>query len=458
MMDTLPLYLTLKRIALYYTIIIVYVVVSLYTFFLEKNNRFYAYSTLSKCLLRIDEQTYYGLYDAQKKRSEVTLSNIEHSVLNILLNKHIICNSIDDQINLCQSIILHKRNIETFRHITIAPTMDCCFSCYYCFEKNKQKTYLSNEIINRIIQFIVSQKNLESLHITWFGGEPLMAIRQIKEFYTNFRPLFNGIYSSDIITTGYHINEEIINILTDIEISEVQITLDGLPQTHNNIKRIQNCKNVFNKITSNIDKLVTKAPQIKVSIRINLTKENSNEYVELYSFLSKRYKGKLVSISPGYVLNKGKVHRCDLFNNNDSARFSLALWKDEKIVTPWLLNHGGTECAISNKNSIVIDPEGYLYKCWEKIGQPQYRYGILNNDGGIDIISQMVLNNALYSNDPLKDLKCKECSYLPICFGGCPMQRIESNANTLFDNNLCSSYKGFLENWLSAYLDAIYHR
>ena len=110
-----------------------------------------------------------------------------------------------------------------------------------------------------------------------------------------------------------------------------------------------------------------------------------------------------------------------------------------------LINKKDTECAIRNINSIVIDAEGYFYKCWEKISSPKHRFAQINQNGEVKLTDVEVLNSALNDSDPLEDSECSRCEYLPLCFGGCPMRRIEKS----IDN--CTSYKNNIRKWLIAY-------
>lgn len=421
--------------------------VSKYTFFLDFHNKFFTFSSLTKALLRIDKDTYDYLIISQNQHTNIIDSYLPKNVIRVLLDNRIICLNNDLEQSYCHSIIRSTRNISTFQHITIAPTMDCCFSCYYCFEKNKSRTYISTEIIDGIVKYIISKNELERLHLTWFGGEPLMAIDRMVEFYKKLKLGFRGQYSSDIITTGYHLNDCVIQKLKEIEVTEIQITLDGLPERHNKIKHIKGCSDVFNQTILNIDKLFVQYPEIRVCVRINLTKENAHEYSTLYKFLHHRYSGNRISVSPGFVIDTGLLHKCETFTHDECAEFSLSLWENEHIPTPWILiNKKDTECAIRNINSIAIDAEGYFYKCWEKISSPKHRFAKINQNGEVKLTDIEVLNRALNDSDPLKDSGCSECEYLPLCFGGCPMRRIEKS----IDN--CTSYKNNLQNWLIAYM------
>lgn len=109
------------------------------------------------------------------------------------------------------------------------------------------------------------------------------------------------------------------------------------------------------------------------------------------------------------------------------------------------------ECAIRNNVAIAFDPEGYAYKCWEVIGNKEYAIGKLDGEGRLTDVNVRVLNRQLYGADPLDDPTCRKCKYLPICGGGCPIQRIENK----FEggrNNCCTYYKGYMEEFLKEHI------
>ena len=61
------------------------------------------------------------------------------------------------------------------------------------------------------------------------------------------------------------------------------------------------------------------------------------------------------------------------------------------------------ECAISNRNALVIGPEGELYKCWNDVGNKSKIIG--NIDG--KITNEALLPRYLVAADPFEDPKCK---------------------------------------------------
>jgi uncharacterized protein len=428
--------------------------ISKYTFLFSSEEDYYVYNTLSNALLNVDKDSYSVLNQIQSKKTEIKENDIDKELYDVLEEKRFIIENNKDEFLAYKSIIDSQRKISNHMHLTIAPTMDCNFSCHYCFEK-KEKIYITSETIDSLIKYIEQQKDLSNIHLTWFGGEPLMAIDRIKEFYDKFRKIWDGNFSSNIITTAYHISPQTIEILKAVEVTSMQITLDGNKETHNKIKQTEGCSDAFSKVIQNIDLLTKTAPEIHITIRVNLTKENAKEYIELYSFLVRRYNGKNIGIAPAFVNNRG----CDsdrnssvFFKRKECSEFILNLFNNYGIHSPVIRypSRFFEECAIRNITSMGVDPEGYIYKCWEIIGNKKFAIGKLV-DGKITDINAIVLNRQRYGADTLDDKTCSKCSYLPVCNGGCPIQRIENEFDGK-NNDVCTYYKGYLPEFLKAHI------
>jgi arylsulfatase regulator len=430
-------------------------IVSRYTFLLEIDNCCYVYNTLSNALIEIDKDSFGTLKMAQIHNTNVYEHSINDKELyeQLLFRRFIVENN-KDEFLVYKAMISGIRNCKDSMHLTIAPTMDCCFSCEYCFEK-KNKSYMSEEIMDSIVKYVNNNSDIKSLYLTWFGGEPLMATDRMLKFYNKFRPTFKGEFSSNIITTAFHIDEKKIETLKNIEVSSIQITIDGNKDNHNKIKFTNNCDDVFSKIINNIDMITELAPDIQVIVRVNITKQNCSDYVELRKMFCNRYKNKKLSITPAIVMDRGEhpdLCTSNLFSKEEFVRFTTDLWNTYNIPTSWMNypNQLISECAIRNSNSTTVDAEGYVYKCWEVIGNKARAIGRLK-DGELQEINQTEMLRNLFGADPLEDKNCSACSYLPLCGGGCPIQRIENEYED-GSNHLCTTYKKHLKELLSSYL------
>jgi len=79
-----------------------------------------------------------------------------------------------------------------------------------------------------------------------------------------------------------------------------------------------------------------------------------------------------------------------------------------------------------------------MYKCWHNLGNTDYSIGNINSK---DLyIDEKILTRFIISTDPFNDINCKACNLLPICWGGCPMERYENKYNNGM-NNMCTHFK-----------------
>ena len=289
--------------------------ISKYTFMFDENGQeYYVYNTLSNALMEIDKESYSLLFESRNTQKLSTADFDEDLWEALCINNIISDNDTDDYLKYKASIT-NIRKQRTGMHLTLAPTMDCCFRCHYCFEKYKEKKYMTPEIMDQIIKYVTSYPELKNIKITWFGGEPLMAVPQIEEFYDKFRDIWQEPFISNIITTGYHIDKESIRVMQKVGISSVQITLDGMKETHNKVKHLPSGEDVFERILSNIELLNDSAPEINITIRVNLTLENKEEYIPLHKLCLTRFYGRSnITISPAFVLDRGTgdICRCSI--------------------------------------------------------------------------------------------------------------------------------------------------
>lgn len=420
---------------------------------LSTKRGYYLYSTLFYSILQIDEQIYQYLKECK--------DNIDHNIdgavlgdelISIMLQNGFLCKDFEDEWNSFYLSCHNARTDDKNIHLTIIPTMNCCFSCSYCFEKHKYKSIISSDVIGSIINY-VSIKRPSSLHVTWFGGEPLLAANSMASFTDKLLDQYRGDYTSDIITTGFPINQNVLNVIKGCHISEIQITIDGARENHNRVKYTSGCNDTFTKVLDNIESITSSMPNVTCIIRVNVTKNNINDIPTLKSIIATRFPGKRVWLSPSLVVENGSICPEHLFRSEDFRTISRKWWLENKIASKWIYGFNSTECAIRNPSSFVIMPDGSLYRCWETVGEPECCIGHIREDGKIAYSNYNdILENKLNIFDPLLDNTCKICPYLPLCYGGCPSKNINTKGKIRFQ---CSSYKEHLEEWIELYLDYI---
>jgi uncharacterized protein len=373
----------------------------------------------------------------------------DEELFNVLKTaKSIVDNDKDEYYNLKYKAHYHRfDNMKMI--LTINPTLHCNFNCSYCFEGAKPSIYMTDEVEDAIVNLIKKQKNINSVHNTWFGGEPLMAFERIISLTNKMKNLEIN-YSADMVTNGYLMNEYVINELDNLKITSIQITIDGLETTHDKRRPLTSGKGSFQQIIDNIDLLRMKKPDFDIAIRVNLDNNNKNEFIEICRFFCKRYKT-FINIAPGFVSDKDGCRTSSCLMNRDVvADFLLDLYKKHKYATSNLYPDSHVfECQVRNPHSLVIGPQGEIYKCWNDVGNKDKITG--------NIISKQSVNTNLLlryytAGDPFDDNDCKECFHLPICGGGCPYLRIKREYE---DKNIdvCYVKKDRLQEFLEYYCE-----
>jgi uncharacterized protein len=426
--------------------------ISKYTKLIKYQNNFYIYNSISNFFAKIDDSLYEYLKNKQNKNELVPKDDFDDESIWLILTKNLLIseNELDDFM-LFSSTIKSRRNISNSLMLTITPTMDCNFNCYYCFEtKNKSKidTKLEENIVNWINNYIES-KNIHYINITWFGGEPLLAPHVIENITKEILKFEKIKLGASIITNGYYLTKENLLLLKECKISSIQLSIDGIYESHNSKRFSKDDKKTFDTILKNIDVFNELDLDIVLNIRVSIDKNNIDKFDEVLDFFSSRYpNSKKINITPAFIIESTKHNCIESCISNKIEKFNFyknlsQKMKNNSFVYP---ANNVNECAIRNQHSWVIDSLGDVYKCWETIANLEYKVGEIKEDGLI-ITNEKILNRYLYGSDPFEDSKCKNCFSFPICTGGCPHKRIENEFNNQL-NDFCSNFNEDIESYL----------
>lgn len=339
-----------------------------------------------------------------------------------------------NELDYIKATILKEYSKNDSIGLTIAVTSACNFNCPYCFEIHKSFKKMSEEIENKILNFIKNLMNFYSckkLHVTWYGGEPLLAIETIESLSKKIIEYINTNnfnYTSSIITNGYLLNQKNIDILEKYKVNFCQITLDGLKEKHNSFRYLINGDGTFDKIIENLYSIKTKMP---ISIRQNVNKDNEQDSEKLSSLIKniKQKTGNNISFYKAIMINNPGEFRKENINylNNDE----LYPYFDNGIKKNFFSNLCNIRCTASSLTSYCIDEEGNLCKCWEDIGKIDRYIGTLDTFNIFDPINSAsnkdIFIKYLNSINGLDNKECKECIWLPYCCGGCPSKRMFYN-------------------------------
>ncbi len=110
---------------------------------------------------------------------------------------------------------IHSRQKLGLMGLTILPTLRCNFDCNYCFSQEQSQDMDISTIVSIAKAIESRSEDIKALSICWFGGEPLMRLDLIEEFYNQVSGNIRRV-PDRIITNGYLLYKHAVDTLTSI--------------------------------------------------------------------------------------------------------------------------------------------------------------------------------------------------------------------------------------------------
>lgn len=396
-----------------------------YNYIINKEENSYWYNGI--------EHTYFRLpIDLGHKIQDLLASNESIKRIPEVLKRKMIDNGFIISNHVDEISIIRKRNNEKINKkdyfLILLPTLNCNFNCWYCIQshipsKMSEKTM---EAVKSHIKYMIEVEKIESLQIEWFGGEPLIYLKQviqpICEYAQNKCKEYNIKYITTATTNGFFLLPDSINIIKQLEFRRFQITLDGPKSEHDKVKYQGGCNSAFEHVLQNIDYMLSNTDYIRILLRINYTDENLSYRIvdEVNNIISFPNRHKM-TITPKKVwqesVRKSRYNSLskllDLF---DASGYKTARLDVTNDFIPCYANRKYYNAINYNADVIKCTACNDLYE--------NKAHGTIKLDGSIawdnDFISK-------YEAKSFENEKCLSCKKLPICMGVCPRDYGQSN-------------------------------
>ena len=291
---------------------------------------------------------------------------------------------------------------------TILPTTGCNARCFYCYEQGTRPVTMTAETASKVVRYIVAHRGSETVHISWFGGEPLVNAKVIDQICTELNG--QGVpFRSEMVSNGYLFDVDKVQRAKDLwQLQRVQITLDGTAQTYNRVKAyVYRDVNAFERVLQNIGLLI--AAGIRVLIRLNVDKHNIGEMAELAELLHQHF-GSNEHLS---------VYSHELFGErtpeDNATLFAQRMQLEQQIAKHGILRIRElpkdihlNQCMADNDGSVVIAPDGHLGKCEHFIDREFFGH-IDSEERDMTIIRKFKERRAEIE-------ACATCPFYPQCY------------------------------------------
>ncbi|GAA3724418.1 radical SAM protein [Flavobacterium ginsengisoli] len=400
------------------------------------------YNAFSNEFVLLDPELF-ELFQASRREDDFEeLFNIHPDFHTHLIEKGFLVENETDEIENVKNLVRQiDRENESFYQLTVNPTMNCNFKCWYCYETHIKASKMSQETILSVIKFVdnllAEKKNLEYFHLSWFGGEPLLyfdktVLPLLEEIYPKMQERKIG-FTSGFTTNGLLISQKMLDSCRAYGVNYFQITLDGHRERHNKVRYVSKEKGSYDEIVANIILAIKNA--FTVSVRLNISEETIEtlpQIIDDFINLIDTDK-KFLNFSFHEVWQEKKDIHADVQGIVDLFREKgfNALYKGMNLDTV------RNSCYADKNNHATLNYNGEVFKCTARDFESKSKEGQLNEKGIIEWNDKFEDRmNSKFKNPP-----CLDCSILPICNGGCSQQAIEHKGVDYCVNNFDENKK-----------------
>lgn len=323
---------------------------------------------------------------------------------------------------------------------------DCNLRCKYCFAGQGHfggtSGLLPLEVGQAAIDFLISKSgNRKNVEIDFFGGEPLLNIRVIKELvpYGHKKAREAGKEIKFTMTTnGVLLNHEIQKFLLDNQMAAV-LSLDGRPEVHDAMRPTPSGRGSYPQVLKAFQEYVKKESKGGYYIRGTYTRHNLDFSRDVLHMIELGFQD--ISVEPVVAGSETDY----AFREEDLpilmeeyTRLTRELLARREAGNPVNFFHfnidlKGGPCLPKRLSGcgagyeyLAVTPEGDLYPCHQFVGKPEYLLG--NVAEGIR--NQEIINKFRQAHIYNK-AECIQCWAKFYCSGGCHANAVAFNGDLL---------------------------
>jgi uncharacterized protein len=397
---------------------------SMFASFIPYRGKILGFNALSDSFVLMERHLWERLDGARNEDGFDRLADALPAMVRGLVDNGFLVPAGKDELAEVKAISRAADNDDSFYHIILNSTMSCNFSCWYCYEAHEKKSRVSPANLERIKRHISraceSRPNLKALHLSWFGGEPLMEYERtvvpVSEHCRGVAAAGGIDFSSSYTTNGYLLREEMLDAFKRYNTVSFQITLDGHRANHDRVRfaagrAATGPRGSYDRILANIVMLARSG--LNVALRINYTKDNIDDIEAIAADL------KAAGVSDADPLAVS-LHRVWQAEEIDPAavRQKMQRLQESGFRSDALFTHGKAitdPCYADKRNQVTINYNGDVFKCTAREFSEENREGVLGDDGEIDWGGNLETRMDLKFKNP----PCLKCRVLPLCNGGC---------------------------------------
>lgn len=374
------------------------------------------YNTLTQGLYEVDVADYFEPDSKSLERLLESSLYVHRSV---------------DELSRCIQVREADRSVRrNTMDLIVVPSFRCNFSCTYCINGTsfgEGEVKYSKDSVDAAVELARQElSGYSALNVTWHGGEPLVASAEIdrgSKVLQDIASAHDVSYGAEVVTNGVLIEKVLLPKVDDWKIQKVQVSLDWPPAGSDRALPHQSPFNTLLKVLRGVSKLPR---SVRKHIRVNV------------------FPGFLESFSDFIALVKDEVgvsteiytHQIVMSDYGDVSVYehliqeNMVSFRSEQLEAKRMLRDAGFEqpyfpsgievplCVAQDAHSVILGPSGRKLKCFAELRGSQ----------AASVGEQGPNQRAMEYNtfEGFEVEQCRECSYLPICHGGCARSAVRT--------------------------------
>ncbi len=301
-------------------------------------------------------------------------------------------------------------------NLILMPTEACNFRCTYCYEDFRLGR-MKPTVVAGVKNLIATRApELSRLDLSWFGGEPLLALELIEDVLHHVAALQRqhpALYHESVLTTNaWRLSRNVFERLLRLGVRTYQISFDGPRELHDKKRVRADGAPTFDRIWKNVSMMREVEGSFHVILRIHVDRENesampgfidqcqdafgSDPRFEIYIRRLSRLGGPNDAQLPVLDREDGEKRIDELRERVRSATRTAAA-----APPPSARPH---VCYASRANSFVVRADGRIGKCTVALDHPANQVGVLHENGELEITAARMLDwmRGLKSRNPIE--------------------------------------------------------
>ncbi len=327
---------------------------------------------------------------------------------------------------------------------------DCNLACRYCFaeegEYHGRRELMSFEVGKKALDFLIANSgHRRNLEVDFFGGEPLMNWRVVKDLVAYGRQqekIHDKNFRFTLTTNGVLLNDEIMEF-ANREMGNVVLSIDGRKEINDHMRPFRKGQGSYDLIVPKFQKFAESRNQDKYYVRGTFTHYNLDFSEDVLHLAELGFQQ--ISVEPvvaedqeAYALREEDLPK--LFEEYDKLAAELVRRKKEGTdfnFFHFMIDLEGGPCVAkrlsgcgSGTEYLAVTPWGDFYPCHQFVGNEDFLMGnVWDGVTRTDIRDEFKCCN-VYAKE-----KCRTCFARFYCSGGCAANsyHFHGNINDAYD-------------------------